>query len=292
MKKATAVNMMSYKDDSTRAAVGRMVNVDDNVEAFNHLHGRAIFVHLKSLFILKNIYSILKEMKLQEGVVRCFGGLSVLIEFSSNKYASMAKEELLGRPDQFDSPVIWEGQPIPFDRVAWLKIIGVPLCITNVKVLNNIGSLYGTVVKEARVVSRGCDASFHFVGVLVDHGKRIQDEAFLRWRGSTFKVWVLEEYKEWIDDFVMEPKMDDGSSDDNDADAYSPEKQPDEVPTPEGLAKTPNMENINGGINGGLVSEIKVSNSIPTEQRNISNFGNKIDSREYNNEGIDSTVKI
>ncbi|MFS8018406.1 hypothetical protein Hanom_Chr15g01391681 [Helianthus anomalus] len=185
-----------FKDASVGATVGRLVHVDDPIEAFKHLHGRAVVVKVKSLYVLQNIYCILKDLKLQEGLVRCFGGFSVLIVFSSSEHVVMAKDELIGRPDLFKVPTIWEGQPFSFDRVV---------------VINNVRSLFGTIVKEAQMDSRGCDASLHFVGVLVDHGKSIQEEAFLRGRGTTFKVWVVEEYKEWIEEFVKDPKVVGGS---------------------------------------------------------------------------------
>lgn len=52
-------------------AVGKTINVDDSVNAFEILKGRSVVVKLTSLDVLKSIYSILKEMRLGEGVVRC-----------------------------------------------------------------------------------------------------------------------------------------------------------------------------------------------------------------------------
>lgn len=196
------VNNMSFKEASTGESMGKMVTVDDSVEAFRSMHGRTIYVRLKSLEVLKNIRSTLREMKLQEGFVRYIGGLSILVEFQSNEHAVMAKDEMVKRKDCFDAPLLWEGQPIPFDRVAWLKIVGLPLSISDPVVLNDIGSLFGMVIKEACVDEQGYDCSFHYVGVIVNHGKVINDVAFIRWRGKSFKVWVSETEKDWVGDFV------------------------------------------------------------------------------------------
>ncbi|MFS7914749.1 hypothetical protein Hanom_Chr02g00157211 [Helianthus anomalus] len=120
------------------------------------MHGNAVVVRLKSLYALQNIRCILKDLKLHEGRVLCMGGFMVLIDFSSKDRAVMARDEIVGN-----------------------------------KVVNEVGSLFGKVIKGARVERIGLDNSFQYLGVLVNHGNRIQDEAFIRWRGETFKVWVV-----------------------------------------------------------------------------------------------------
>ncbi|MFS7956363.1 hypothetical protein Hanom_Chr07g00653761 [Helianthus anomalus] len=39
---------------------------------------------------------------------------------------------------------------------------------------------------------------------MVGHGARIKEELFLKWRGKTLKIWVEEDDKDWISDFVDE----------------------------------------------------------------------------------------
>ncbi|MFS8004214.1 hypothetical protein Hanom_Chr13g01223071 [Helianthus anomalus] len=190
-------------------------------------------------------------MKLHEGVVRVLGGLQVLIEFNSKSHAEMALNEIIGRPNLFSKPEIWEGQPTHFERIAWLKVFGIPLCISENKVVNDVGSLFGEVVKSARVERVGLDASFQFIGVLIKHGNRIQDEVFLRWKGRTFKVWVMEDYNEWLEDFVLDPREEkngcSGQRNEGDGmDDKSPEKQPECAPAPEAIVKEVFMEKING----------------------------------------------
>ncbi|MFS7970274.1 hypothetical protein Hanom_Chr09g00819101 [Helianthus anomalus] len=85
-----------------------------------------------------------------------------LIIFRSNDHAMMAKDEFIGRSDQFGSVSIWEGQ----------------------------------------VERTDVDVSFHYIGILVGSGNHIHDQIFIKWRGKTIKVWVEEDAKEWLGDFV------------------------------------------------------------------------------------------
>ncbi|KAJ0788280.1 hypothetical protein HanPI659440_Chr05g0189831 [Helianthus annuus] len=144
-------------------------------------------------------------MKLHEGKVRCLGGLRLLVEFKNKKQAIMARDEFHGCTEHFESTEIWEGQHTNFERIAWLKVFGIPLSITDNKVIDDVGSLFGKVVKGARVDRAGLDISFQFIGVLVNHGSRVQEEAFVRWRGKNFKVWVSEDTNDWLEEFIGEP---------------------------------------------------------------------------------------
>ena len=67
-------------------------------------------------------------------------------------------------------------------------MVGVPLCILEDRVLEDIGSYFGVVVRKSSVELLETDSSFHLIGVLVDHGVRVQDVIFLKWRGKTFKI--------------------------------------------------------------------------------------------------------
>ncbi|MFS8016073.1 hypothetical protein Hanom_Chr15g01364131 [Helianthus anomalus] len=88
-------------------------------------------------------------------------------------------------------------------------VYGVPLCLIDNKIIDDVGSLFGKVVKGARVDRVGLDNSFQFLGVLVNHGLRMQEFAFLRWKGKTYKVWISEDPTDWLEDFVAEDLFDD-----------------------------------------------------------------------------------
>ncbi|KAK9074113.1 hypothetical protein SSX86_006710 [Deinandra increscens subsp. villosa] len=251
-------NAMSYKEAFTGVAEGKTLVVEDTVCAFEDLHGRSVVVRVASLVVLRRIKDILKEMGLGEGIVNCLGGLMVLITFDSKDHAMMAKDELLGRPEVFSSAVIWEGQELQFERVAWLKVLGIPLCILDDRVIENIGSFFGMVVRKPAVDCLELDASFQYIGVVVGQGARIQSDMFLKWRGKTFKIWVEEDEKEWLSSFIAQ--NDDGESQVKDDRSSSSMEVPDAIPAKvfleeevfTGVVK----EEVNAQINVGITEEV------------------------------------
>ncbi|KAF5763492.1 hypothetical protein HanXRQr2_Chr15g0680811 [Helianthus annuus] len=234
LRRDTFVNGLSFKEAFAGVAKGKMVEVDDKSEALVHLHGKAVVVRMASLFTLQNVRTILKDLKLHEGKIQCLGGLVVLIEFNSKDQASLAKDELVGVPEHFVAPEIWEGQYVAFEQIAWLKIYGTPMSLLDNKVVNDVGGLFGKVVKGARVERIGLDNSFQFIGVLVNHGNQIQEEAFLRWRRKTFKV---EDSNDWLEDFVI------------DVDGYNSEEESSKAPKSAAEVVRPVVQSPVSGVN-------------------------------------------
>ncbi|MFS7949710.1 hypothetical protein Hanom_Chr06g00574761 [Helianthus anomalus] len=58
------------------------------------------------------------------------------------------------------------------------------------------------VVKKPSGDRLELDSSIHYIGVLLNHGARVQEIIYLKWRGKTFKIWVEEDDKDWISDFI------------------------------------------------------------------------------------------
>ncbi|KAM0018702.1 hypothetical protein Hdeb2414_s0026g00676931 [Helianthus debilis subsp. tardiflorus] len=198
-----AGNNVSFKEVLTgELAEAKSIVLEDNFVENEDLLGCALVVRLKNVDDLRNIRVILKEMRIPGGAVSYLGGMAVLIKFNCKEHAVMAKDELEGKKDEFDLIELWEGQDIKYERIAWLKIYGIPLQVMSNKVLDDIGSLYGYIVKSAQHEKDDVDVSFHYVGVLVNDGKRIQDVVTLKWRGKLFKAWIHEKSGDWIPYFV------------------------------------------------------------------------------------------
>ncbi|KAI3744336.1 hypothetical protein L1987_57415 [Smallanthus sonchifolius] len=181
--------------------VGKTVAVEDHANALSGLHGRALVVRMIDLDALKSIYILLNDSCPGKGKVQYIGGLSVLITFEDNKVATMVRDaarEVLGR---FSSVDIWEGQIFGFERLAWIKIVGVPLHLLSSQVINAIGSSVGKVVFNPNRPDEDDDLSYDYMGVLVGDGKRIDEEITVAWRDKKFSVWVTEESGVWVPEF-------------------------------------------------------------------------------------------
>ncbi|KAK9067565.1 hypothetical protein SSX86_011676 [Deinandra increscens subsp. villosa] len=221
----------SFKD----SLVGKKIDVDNHVHAFSSMHGKALVVKMVDLQGLKNIKVILSELCQGTGKVQYLGGLDVFVSFEDSEAAEIVLEAAKLRVNTFSSVTIWSGQPLAFERIAWLKVKGIPLHLHTNNVVDVVGNLFGKVVHNASKGEYDHDLSYDIIGVLAGDGKRIDEEVTLNWNGRKFRVWVAEEFGEWIPDFVDVVDKKDGESVDSDSNVsetddsvedHSPEVEP------------------------------------------------------------------
>ncbi|KAJ0470271.1 hypothetical protein HanIR_Chr14g0716901 [Helianthus annuus] len=154
---------------------------------------------------LKSIHVILNDICPGLGKVQYLGGLSVLISFDDEKVTSLVLEaalEVLGRFSKID---VWMGQSFGFERLAWLKITGLPLQLFSREVIDVVGNSYGKIVHRAARSDGDDDLSYDYIRVLVGDGKRIAESVSLAWRDRKFSIWVAEEAGDWIPEFYKVP---------------------------------------------------------------------------------------
>ncbi|KAI3741392.1 hypothetical protein L1987_59064 [Smallanthus sonchifolius] len=134
--------------------------------------------------------------------VQYLGGLTVLISFDAKEIAESvlkAARDVLGR---FSSVDLWEGQTLCYERLAWLKVKGIPLQLITDEVIDSVGSEFGRVVHRNTRSEEEGDLSYEYIGVLVGDGRRVAEEIMLQWRGRRFRVWVLEELGDWVPEIL------------------------------------------------------------------------------------------
>ncbi|MFS8013411.1 hypothetical protein Hanom_Chr14g01332641 [Helianthus anomalus] len=145
---------------------------------------------------------IVRGMMAGAGVVQYVGGMCLLISFNNNeefeRFSVMSKE----KGEVFQSVEKWAGQTLSFERIAWLRVQGIPLHLVENGVINRIGERFGKVVKGGMHEASDADLSYDYVGVLVLEGKRIQEEVVLQWKGRKYRAWVAEEIGDWVPDFL------------------------------------------------------------------------------------------
>ncbi|KAM0035585.1 hypothetical protein Hdeb2414_s0015g00448101 [Helianthus debilis subsp. tardiflorus] len=95
---------------------------------------------------------------------------------------------------------LWVGQALAFERMAWLRVHGVPLHLWCDKVFNLICGRFGVVAKHPHVSDEDADISMVCVGVLVGDGKRITEEIILNWQDKRYQVSISEDLGDWIPD--------------------------------------------------------------------------------------------
>ncbi|KAJ0587121.1 putative RNA-binding domain superfamily [Helianthus annuus] len=192
------------KDDTKEEKV---IVLPNEFHAHDHVLGKAVTVRLVDFKSLKVVGDVVNEMITGGGVVQYMGGMCVIVSFHSGKEAEqfiiLAKE----KRDFFSSVGMWVGQSLPFERIAWLRIQGIPLHLLDNEVINRIGEYFGKVIQVGQHDCWDSDLSYDYIGVLIDDGKRVQEEIILQWKGRKYRVWVAEDVGDWEPDFLMKTRM-------------------------------------------------------------------------------------
>ncbi|KAM0043891.1 putative RNA recognition motif domain, nucleotide-binding alpha-beta plait domain superfamily [Helianthus debilis subsp. tardiflorus] len=191
----------SFSDILTGRQEGKSVVIDNQVNAFRGLHGKSVVARMIDLEALKNIYVILDDLCPGLGKVQHLGGLSVLISFEYKDLVPTfltAAREVIGK---FSSLDVWEGQSFGYERLAWLKLVGIPLHLIASKVIDAVSSVFGKIIHRAAGSDSDDDLSYDYIGVLLGYGKRINEDVKLVWRDRKFTVWVPKESGERVLEF-------------------------------------------------------------------------------------------
>ncbi|KAF5774188.1 hypothetical protein HanXRQr2_Chr13g0597451 [Helianthus annuus] len=171
----------------------KVVEVSSFVKPFGSWSGRSLIVRTSDLSTLVKMDKLLKNCLGSKVKIKYVGDLYFLLVFDS-------REEMLSFKDSnptvkvwFSWMEVWEGQVLPFERIAWLKITGVPIQLLDNEVLDSVGRLFGKVVHASSLSTDSSDLTHDLVGVLVGDGGRISDSVTLMWKDRKFVVWVYKE---------------------------------------------------------------------------------------------------
>ncbi|MFS8009639.1 hypothetical protein Hanom_Chr14g01287261 [Helianthus anomalus] len=144
--------------------------------------------------------------------IKYVGGLWVVLVFGDQE---IAQEFFRGKQvweSCFDTWENWGGQLIPVERIAWLKIYGVSLCLYDDGVFNVIGSKFGTVIQSANVNEQENDFSHVMIVVLRNSVDRVHQSIKLKWKNDVVSVLVEEEVGGWVSDCLVSYDEDDDFS--------------------------------------------------------------------------------
>lgn len=188
---------MSFKN----MLVGKSLKIDDNAIGFSGLHGCAIVGRMVDVEAMRSVYLFLHNVCPGSGNVQYLGGLDLLISFNNPDLANRVLEAAKKETVWFSSVCMWTGQALSYERLAWLKVTGVPLHLFNNGIFNSVGGLFGKVVSKASKLDSDVDLSFDYVGILAGDGSKISEEIVMEWKNRKFRVWINEELGDWTPDF-------------------------------------------------------------------------------------------
>lgn len=219
------------------------------------------------------------------------GGLNVFLTFQSSQ---QVREFLSSKADLwkqwFSSLEIWNGQDVKFERIAWLKIMGVPLQFWDKMVMNSIGEKFGTVVQESQATVHDGNLSFENVGILVQQGNIIEGEIQVSCLNQTFPVFVQEVDHMWVPDFC--------SSKDYVSNLYDQVKKPNPKINESKSKECPDTTMMDQEVEEGeitLESPIKIISPEKVNSPEVAEQAGNIDqmiNRSLENETPDSSVPV
>ncbi|KAI3716607.1 hypothetical protein L1987_67596 [Smallanthus sonchifolius] len=150
-KGSTSIKDVLTGDRGMDKAIKKTLVLDDKWSGFEILHGR---------------YGI---AGLPTGGLKYLGGMNFLLSYKTKEQVVMARDEFMGRGEDFESVMIWDGQKLAFERIAWVKVQGVPVQVLSNEVINDAANLFGKVVHKAQHATDDADVSYYYVG-LADAG--------------------------------------------------------------------------------------------------------------------------
>ncbi|KAJ0780248.1 putative RNA recognition motif domain, nucleotide-binding alpha-beta plait domain superfamily [Helianthus annuus] len=204
------------------ATVEDEVGVEPSVFSLTDLFGRAVVGRTLGFKELRFLKSSLVVAGFSGATIQYIGGLSVLISFVDKERANrlLLDQEVWGR--WFSSLNLWIGQSLPYERLAWVDIHGVPPHLFSPDVFDSIGSKFGKVFQQSQLCEDDGDLSFDRLGILVDSGYRINGLLNLKWQDKRYRVWIVEENDQWIPDFLEDVIESEGASSELEGNGGSP----------------------------------------------------------------------
>ncbi|KAJ0440185.1 hypothetical protein HanRHA438_Chr16g0787631 [Helianthus annuus] len=178
------------------------IKIDKNVRAFVNLYEVAVLGRVVDLALLTSLKERLRFAGCSKVDMKYLGGFPVFLVFECSEIrdAFLASNDMWkGYLDKADR---WGGQVISYERIAWVKIHGVPFHLALNPVFNVIGNRFRKVVQPAQLSDEDRDFSFVMIGVLCSRSARIEEQITLSWKGVSFSVWLEEERGDWIPECI------------------------------------------------------------------------------------------
>ncbi|KAJ0626441.1 putative RNA recognition motif domain, nucleotide-binding alpha-beta plait domain superfamily [Helianthus annuus] len=204
-----------WKEDGSKF-LEKSVVVPDRTGAFGYLSGLALVGRTVDLETLVDFDRLLRISKTIVANIQYLGGLSLLVTFHDEASVRGFLDRREVWEPWFTKLDPWCGQTLPLERVAWLKLNGIPLHLFDADVMGLVGGLFGKVLHVPKYFEEDQDLSYSCVGVLVGTADPISEGVSLRWKNRSFRIWVEEDSKPWVPDCLgsaNEKKSEDGTSD-------------------------------------------------------------------------------
>ncbi|KAL9999193.1 putative RNA recognition motif domain, nucleotide-binding alpha-beta plait domain superfamily [Helianthus debilis subsp. tardiflorus] len=204
----------------------KVVNVDGKGSLYPvHCIGRSIIGCTKVVMPVSKVRLVLENEGLSEVGLSYVGGPTYLLTFNDKASAMECLDSHnVSFQNNFSKFYVWNGDDIPFSRIAKINISGVPFVIRDNSLFDKIGRLFGTVIQPSSFSWQHEDNSMGSVTVLTNQVSRIEEAVVIKWQEKSLVVWVSE-----FIGITMQNLDDDPMGDDSESELESDsESDPDE----------------------------------------------------------------
>ncbi|KAI3738765.1 hypothetical protein L2E82_28905 [Cichorium intybus] len=161
------------------------------------LDDKVLIGEVKDFNTLENIQSLLGLDGYGSILCKYLGGLQVLIRFGSTSNAKKFHDNL----EQWKCLFSWldyiQNKEFRYERIAWLKITGVPLLAWDEKNFEVVAKKYGKVCAHSNRLEICSDLSYGKIPVITCMRKKINEEFSGEMNGKTFRLGVCEIEEDW-----------------------------------------------------------------------------------------------
>lgn len=176
------------------------IKIPSDVVAHSDRFNSTLVGRVVDFLTLRNIHNYIVVTKFQGLSIRYLGGFYVMLTFSDPTDSDEFLKAQETWSKWFSSLARWVGQSISYERIAWIRILGVPPHLWDKSVLDAIGNHVGKVIQGSQVSWEEANWSQDCIGILVGEGCQIKDEINLLWRDKSYRLWIIEEPGEWLPD--------------------------------------------------------------------------------------------
>ncbi|KAI3499764.1 hypothetical protein L1887_35573 [Cichorium endivia] len=150
------------------------------------------------------------------------GVLTLALQFGSSICARDFLEDVQGWKDWFRWLRFCDQRAIQYERVAWLKIVGVPIPLWDEENFSCIAGKFGKVVNPFDYINNRSDWSMDKVGVLTSRRSWINEELNVLADGEVFRIGIVEYTDDWSPFKPLSfDKMVESDDDDDDSEGVS-----------------------------------------------------------------------
>ncbi|KAF5810040.1 putative RNA recognition motif domain, nucleotide-binding alpha-beta plait domain superfamily [Helianthus annuus] len=163
-----------------------------------HCIGRSLLGHTREIMSLSKLRQLIEGEGMTDVGLSFVGGMTFMITFKDKVYASTCMD----LHSQFFETVfskfsLWNGEDIPFTRLANLNLSGVPFIIRDNNLFDRIGELFGVVVRQSSFSWPEEDNSVGSVTVLTSKLSKIDEAVVIKWNNKSVVIWVSESPGQW-----------------------------------------------------------------------------------------------